>query len=48
MPAFEPFFEGYMHLAVQITCNQEAARGFFRSASIDITEEYIDINYAEL
>ena len=28
--AFEPFFEGYMHLAVQMACNREAARGFFR------------------
>jgi transposase len=48
VPAFEPFFEGYMHLAVQMTCNREAARGFFRSASIDVTEEDVDINYAEL
>ena len=45
---FEPFFEGYMHLAVQMTCNREAARGFFRWASVDVDEEDIDINYAEL
>jgi hypothetical protein len=48
VPVFEPFFEGYMYLAVQMACNQEAARGFFRSASIDVTEEDVDINYAEL
>ena len=48
IPVFKPFFEGYMHLAVQIAYNQEAARGFFRSASINVTEEDVDINYAEL
>ena len=48
VPVFEPFFEGYMHLAVQMTCNQKAARNFFRSASIDVTEEDVDINYVEL
>ena len=45
---FEPFFEGYMHLAVQMACNREAARGFFRWASIDVTEEDVDIDYTEL
>ena len=48
MLAFEPFFEGYMHLAVQMACNREAARGFFRWASIDVNEEDVDIDYAEL
>ena len=48
VPVFEPFFEDYMHLAVQMTCNREAARGFFRQASIDINEEDVDINYTEL
>ena len=37
-----------MYLAVQMTCNREAGRGFFRSASIDVTEEDVDIDYAEL
>jgi hypothetical protein len=37
-----------MHLAVQMACNRKAARGFFRSASIDVTEKDVDIDYAEL
>jgi len=37
-----------MHLAVQITYSREAARGFFRSASIDITKEDVDIDYVKL
>jgi len=48
VPVFEPFFEGYMHLAVQMACSREAARGFFRWASININEEDIDIDYIEL
>ena len=48
VPVFEPFFESYMHLAVQMACNREAARSFFRWASIDVTEEDVDIDYAEL
>ena len=48
VPAFEPFFEGYMHLAVQMACNREAARGFFRWASIDVNEEDEDVDYTEL
>ena len=37
-----------MHLVVQITYSREAARGFFRQASINVNEEDIDIDYAEL
>ena len=48
MPAFEPFFEGYMHLAVQMACNREVVRGFFRWALIDVTKEDVDIDYTEL
>jgi len=46
--AFEPFFEGYMHLAVQMACNRKAVRGFFRWASIDVNEEDEDVDYTEL
>ena len=35
---FEPFFEGYMYLVVQMAYNREAAKGFFRWASIDINK----------
>jgi hypothetical protein len=48
VPTFGPFFEGYMHLAVQMTCNREAARGFLRWASIDVNGEDIDFDYTEL
>ena len=30
IPAFEPFFEGYMYLAVQMAYSREAVRSFFR------------------
>jgi hypothetical protein len=46
--AFKPFFKGYMHLAVQMACNREAARDFFRWASIDVNEEDEDVDYIEL
>jgi transposase len=45
---FEPFFKGYIYLAVQMAYSREAARGFFRWASINVNEEDVDINYAEL
>ena len=48
IPAFEPFFKGYIYLAVQMAYNREAVRGFFRWASININKEDKDINYTEL
>jgi hypothetical protein len=48
VPVFEPFFEGYMHLAVLITYNTQAARGYFKWASININKDNIDVNYSIL
>jgi transposase len=30
VPVFEPFFKGYMHLAMLITYNAQTARGYFK------------------
>jgi transposase len=46
--AFDPFFEGYMHLAVQMTCNAQAARGYFKWASVDVGSDDFDIDYSTL
>lgn len=48
LPAFEPFFEGYMHLAVMMTCSAQDARGYFKWASIDVQEEDCDVDYSTL
>jgi hypothetical protein len=48
VPVFEPFFEGYMHLAVLMTCNAQAARGYFKWASIDVNKDDIDVDYSTL
>ena len=45
---FDPFFEGYIHLAVQITCSSDAARGYFRKVGIIIEEGESDIKYSLL
>jgi hypothetical protein len=45
---FEPFFEGYIYLVVQITYNRETIRGFFRWASVNVNKGDININYTEL
>ena len=45
---FDLFFEGYMHLAVLMTCNAQAARGYFKWASIDIGEGDVDVDYSTL
>ena len=48
IPAFEPIFEGYMHLAVLIICNAGAARGYFKWASVDVGSDDFDIDYSTL
>ena len=45
---FDPFFEGYIHLAVQMTYNSEAAKGYFRSVSVLIEDDEINIEYSIL
>jgi len=48
VPLFDPFFEGYMHLAVSQCCNAQKARGYFKSASVDVSDEDYDVDYSEL
>jgi transposase len=48
VPLFNPFFEGYMHLAVSQCCNAQKARGYFKSASVDVSDEDCDVDYSEL
>jgi hypothetical protein len=48
MPLFDPFFEGYMYLAVSQCYNAQKARGYFKSASVDVSDEDYDVNYSEL
>jgi hypothetical protein len=45
---FEPFFKGYIYLAVQIACNREAIKGFFQSMLVNINKDDINIDYLEL
>lgn len=46
--SFTPFFEGYMHLAVMQSCNAQKAREYFKSASVEVTEKDVDVDYSEL
>jgi transposase len=45
---FNPFFEGYMYLAVSQCCNTEKIKGYFKSALVDVLDENCDLNYSEL
>jgi hypothetical protein len=46
IPLFDPFFEG--HLAVSQCCNAQKARGYFKSASVDVSDGDYDVDYSEL
>jgi DDE superfamily endonuclease len=48
MDSFIPFFKGYIHLAVMQSYNAQKAKEYFIFASIEVTEEDININYSEL
>lgn len=43
LPLFDPFFERYMHLAVSQCCNAQKVRGYFKSASVDVSDEDYDV-----
>lgn len=48
VPLFAPFFEAYIHLAVSHCCSAQKARGYFKSASVDVRDEDVDVDYSEL
>lgn len=48
IPAFGPIFKGYMHLAVLICCNTQAARGYFKWASVDVSSDNFNIDYSTI
>jgi transposase len=48
IPAFDPIFEGYMRLAVLMSCNAQAARGYFKWAPVDVGSDDFDVDYSTI
>ena len=42
---FDLFFEGFIYLAVQMTCNSEKAKGYFKSVRVTVEKDDINIEY---
>lgn len=45
---FEDYFEGFLHLAILQCSVKRSAKGYFRSAGVDVTEEDFDVDYDTL